>query len=72
MSARLSRETPKYVLQALTILGEQARANGETALLSLGTILQEIKILTPRTKTAYELEAEEMAEERRKALEESK
>jgi hypothetical protein len=56
-------------LQALTNLGEQVREERETSLLSLGAILQEIKLLTPRTKTAYELEAEEMFEEQQKARE---
>lgn len=69
MSERLSKENREYVLQALTNLGERVRGEGESALLDLGTILQEIKYLTPRPKTACEQEAEEMFEERRKAKE---
>lgn len=68
-TARLQKENSEYLFQALTNLGEQVREDGETTLLNLAAILQEIKILTPRVKTAYEQEAEEMFEERRKARE---
>ena len=39
---RLSRENPERVLRALRALGERKRADGESALLDLGTILAEI------------------------------
>lgn len=71
-SARLEQENQEYLFEALNILGERERAQGETMLIDLASIFREIRFLTPRKKTAYELEAEEMAEERRKALEESK
>jgi hypothetical protein len=69
MGQRLLTENPEYVMQALTNLGERKREDGETALLDLGSILQEIHILTPKPKTACEIEAEEMFEERRQATE---
>jgi hypothetical protein len=70
MAERLSRENRDYLFQALTALGERKREQGETALLDLGTILEEIRLLTPRKKTRVELDEEIMAEERRKALRE--
>lgn len=66
---RLSKENPEYLFEALTNLGERVREEGESSLLTLGMILEEIHILTPRTKTAYEEEVEEMFQERRKATE---
>lgn len=69
MSERLSKENLEYVLPALTNLGEQVREQGETALLSLGDILQEIIILTPRAKSVCEQEAEEVFAEQKKARE---
>ena len=66
-SARLEQENEEYVHKALNILGEREREHGESMLLDLASILREIRNLTPRAKTPYELEAEEMQEERRKA-----
>jgi hypothetical protein len=71
MSVRLSKENPEYVMQALTSLGERKRGEGETALLDLATILEEIKLLTPRKKTQYEQDAEELFAEQRKAREQA-
>lgn len=68
-TARLERENPNYLFQALTNLGERVRGEGENSLLNLATILEEIKILTPRPKTLSEQEADEMFEERKKAME---
>lgn len=56
-------------MRALTTLGERKRGEGETLLLDLATILEEIKILTPRAKTVYEQERDEMQAERMKAYE---
>jgi hypothetical protein len=70
MAQRLSKENREYLFQALTNLGERKREQGETALLDLGSILEEIRLLTPRKKTRVELDEETMAEERRKALRE--
>jgi hypothetical protein len=67
-SARLERENQEYLFKALEILGEREREQGESMLLDLASILREIRLLTPREKTAYEREQEEMFEERRKAL----
>jgi hypothetical protein len=69
MSARLSKENPEYVIQALTILGERKRGEGETALLDLASILEEIKLLTPKQKTAYEIERDEIFAEQKAARE---
>jgi len=66
-SARLERETQEYLFKALDNLGERKRAEGEALLLDLASILQEIKLLTPKPKTTYEIEAEEIMEEQRKA-----
>ena len=71
MSARLSREKFEYVMQALTTLGERERGEGETALIDLASILREIKLLTPRKKTQYEQDAEELFAEQRKAREQA-
>lgn len=68
-SARLEQEVSDYLFPALKNLEEQIREEGEPSLLTLGMILQEIKLLTPRAKTTYEQEQEEMFEERRKARE---
>jgi hypothetical protein len=68
-SARLEQENPLFLFPALKNLGEQIREEGETSLLTLGMILQEIKILTPRTKTAYEEERDEILAEQKKARE---
>lgn len=70
-SARLEQENPDYLFEALNNLGERPRGEGENSLLNLAMILEEIKILTPRKKTAYEQEAEEIFEEQRKARVES-
>ncbi len=67
-TSRLEKENPEYLFPALANLGERARGEGETSLLNLATILGEIKLLTPRKKTVYEQECEEIAEERRKAI----
>jgi len=69
-TARLKQENPEYVFKALDILGEQERAEGETLLLSLPTILRVIRLLTPRQKTRVEIEEDIMTEERRKAIRE--
>lgn len=66
-SARLEKENTEYLFQALENLGEQVRTEGETSLLPLAVILQEIRVLTPRKKTAYEQECEEILTEQRKA-----
>ena len=71
MSARLSREKFEYVMQALTTLGERERGEGETALIDLASILREIRLLTPKPKTAYEQEVEEIQAEQRKAREQA-
>jgi hypothetical protein len=68
-SARLEQEDEGYLFKALEILGEREREQGEAMLLDLASILREIKNLTPRKKTLYEQEVEEMQEERRKAWE---
>lgn len=68
MAERLSKENREYLFQALTKLGERKREQGETALLDLGTILEEMRLLTPRKKSQVELEDEMMWEERRKAI----
>lgn len=68
MAERLSKENREYLFQALTALGERKREQGETALLDLGSILEEIRLLTPKPKTSVELEEEMMAEERQKAF----
>jgi hypothetical protein len=68
-SARLEQESEDFVFQALTNLGEQVREEGDPSLLTLGMILQEIKLLTPRTKTAYEEERDEILAEQKKARE---
>lgn len=67
MTQRLSKENFEITMQALTALGERKREQGETALLDLGSILEEIRILTPKPKTSVELEEEIMAAERREA-----
>lgn len=66
-SARLEQENQGYLFQALSILGERKRGEGEAMLLDLASILEEIKLLTPKPKTAYEQEAEAIFEERRRA-----
>lgn len=66
---RLEKENSEYLFQALINLGERVREEGESSLLTLGMILQEILILTPRKKTAYEQEAEDIFQEQRKARE---
>lgn len=58
-------------MQALTTLGERERGEGETALIDLASILREIKLLTPRKKTQYEQDAEELFAEQRKAREQA-
>ena len=68
-TARLEQENPAYLFQALKSLSEQVREEGEPSLLTLGMILQEIHLLTPRRKTAAEQESEEIFEEQRKARE---
>jgi hypothetical protein len=70
MAERLSKENFDYTIQALTNLGERERGEGETALLTLASILKEIRTITPKPKTRVELDEEIMAEERRKALRE--
>ena len=69
MSGRLSTENFEYVIQALTNLGEKTRREGESSLLDLGSILWEIQLLTPKRKTAYEQEVEDIENERRQARE---
>ena len=69
-SARLEQENPEYLFKALDLLGERERGEGEAMLLDLASILKEIRRLTPRQKTLYEKEVDEMAEDRRKALKE--
>lgn len=69
-SSRLEREDQKYLFQALEILGERDREEGEPSLLNLPMILKEIRRITPRKKTRMELEEDLMAEERRKAIRE--
>lgn len=66
-TSRLEKENVDYLFPALANLGERVRGEGETTLLNLATILGEINILTPRKKTSYEQEAEEIFEEQRKA-----
>lgn len=68
-SARLEQENQEYLFEALNILGERERGEGESMLIDLSSILREISLLTPRVKKPYELEADEMFEERRKAME---
>jgi hypothetical protein len=58
-------------MQALTTLGERERGEGETALIDLASILREIRLLTPKPKTAYEQEVEEIQAEQRKAREQA-
>lgn len=70
MAQRLSRENYNYVMQALVILEERERGEGETTVLDLATILKEIRLLTPRQKTRVEIEEDVIAEERRKAIRE--
>lgn len=67
-SARLEQENQEYLFEALDTLGERERAEGEGMLIDLASILREIRLLTPREKTAYEKEREEMFTERRKVL----
>lgn len=64
-SARLEQEFPEYLFQSLVNLSEQVREEGDPALLTLGMILQEIKVLTPRPKSVCEEESEEIFEEQR-------
>jgi hypothetical protein len=71
MSARLSKEKFEYLEKALTNLGERVRAEGETSLLDLPTILAEIRRISPRPKSDYELEAKAQFEEQRHAREEA-
>lgn len=71
MAERLSKENFEYTMQALTNLGEKKREEGETALLPLATVLEEIRRLTPKPKTLYEIEVDEMAAERAKAMKEA-
>lgn len=66
-SARLEQENQEYLFKALNVLGERKRGEGESMLLDLASILDEIHILTPKAKTACEQEAEEMFKERRQA-----
>lgn len=66
MSFRLLRENADYVFQALTNLGERVRREGESALLDLPTILEEIYKITPKQRTRFEQDREEMLEERRR------
>ena len=68
-SARLEQENQEYLFKALNILGERKRVEGEAMLIDLASILDEIKLLTPKRKTSCELEAEEMEKERRQARE---
>jgi len=68
-SARLEQENPEYLFKALSVLGERERAEGEAMLIDLSSILREIRLLTPRTKTVYEQERDEMQAERMKAYE---
>ena len=67
MSERLSKENYDYVIHALKILEERERGEGETTLLDLATILKEIRRLTPKPKTLYEIEEEQIEAERTKA-----
>lgn len=66
-SARLEQENQEYLFTALNTLGERDRCEGEPTLLTLASILGEIKLLTPKPKTAYEQECEEILAEQRKA-----
>jgi len=68
-AARLEQENPEYLFPALSNLSEQVREDGDPSLLTLGMILQEIKLLTPRKKTACEIESEEIFAEQRAARE---
>lgn len=58
-------------MQALTNLGERKRENGETALLDLGTILEEIRKISPPLNSEYDLDVERQLAERRKAIAEA-
>ena len=71
-SARLEQENQEYLFKALNILGERKRGEGEGMLLDLASILEEIKLLTPRKKNQYEQESEEIMAEQRKAREQAK
>lgn len=66
-SARLERENQEYLFKALSILGERERSEGEGMLIDLASILREIRTLTPRTKKAYEIEADELFAEQQEA-----
>jgi hypothetical protein len=70
-SARLEQENQEYLFEALDILGERERSEGEGMLLDLASILREIRLLTPRKKTQYEQDAEELFAEQRKAREQA-
>ena len=69
MARRLLKENHEYVSQALLSLSERKREEGETALLDLATILEEIRFLTPRPKTAYEIERDEIFAEQKASRE---
>jgi hypothetical protein len=64
----LGTEKPEYLFPALVNLGERKREEGETALLDLGTILEEIRKLSPPPKTQYDLDVNRQLAERRKAI----
>lgn len=66
-SARLEQENQEYLFEALDTLGERERTEGEGMLIDLASILREIRLLTPRDKTPYEREQEEMFAEQRQA-----
>jgi hypothetical protein len=70
-TARLGKENPEYLFKALENLGERKREEGENSLLNLAAILGEIRLLTPRKKTQYEQDAEELFAEQRKAREQA-
>ena len=67
MAARLLRENAEYVFAALTTLGECKREQGETSMLDLGTILDEILYLEGEATSAAALKRQQAEESERNA-----
>ena len=65
MAARLSRENAEHVFAALTTLGECKRDQGETSMLDLGTILDEIRYLANEERVAAALKRQQAEENER-------